>query len=553
MKVVLGRCIDNSPYAVTECHEDDRLATVHAVLEAERISHAIDDHYFYDLPDNRTLNTHLTKLDLQQTDTLLYFVRQPSANLSFTIRWLKRIRRKGFAGCIALAGDVGYLDKQRLLEVPIDYILYGDPGSVSNNLLRLHNGLSLEKGFATRCGDKLIDIPLDRPLCPSEQVPPPKFYGLKFADKGKAIGREYVPRIRTSHGCYANCSFCHESSRQYTDRNYYHYRLPEANIKASIKAVYDAGQRRIVFQDSNFLPPKALGDDWVDWFSSMVRTDFPDLHYSFWSRITDITPQRMDLLCSTNLVSVLCGIESLNPDRLKAYRKGYVPEDVDRGLEILNAHNIEGKLSFILFDPTLDLEDVGFEIKQMARIIREYPRVIRRPLFSYNLLSIYPGSPLYEKYLREGFISDDRGDKSGSVWEHSSYLAHRRAGYSEIVYRFRDEYVEVLCEILRTHQYEYSQKWYEVIRLNRMGKASGDFFRGIAPRMIRNMAILHELCTKLKKDRISLLDAQQRLADALYTLVLADYEKSLPATLRVLKTPEKLGYGANWKTTITTL
>ena len=149
MKVCLTKCIESSPYSINTVTEDHRLSIVHALLaDVQDLKLHIDDHRLLVLDSGQRLKEHLTDVAEEHYDVMVVFIKQVSANIDFSRRWLKFFmqKTKGIKRPkIFIAGDVGVGYSAFFEENLIDGVLYGNDASIAANIQRLQQSSYLSE------------------------------------------------------------------------------------------------------------------------------------------------------------------------------------------------------------------------------------------------------------------------------------------------------------------------------------------------------------------------------------------------------------------------
>ena len=391
-----------------------------------------------------------------------------------------------------MAGDttVGY--SPFLEDGSIDVVFQGDEYTVAKSIEALANGIPRDQieGVVHMSGGAIKHNRPARPIRALDELPHSTLYIADKIDQLKEKGLDYLPYLRATRGCYAACSFCHEAVPHFEDLEVRHRHVSLGWLRKSLRRVVSRGATEIMFQDSNFLPHPRRGDAWVSEFTTLMRADFPKVTFAFWTRAQDLAPERIKMLRDTNLAYVLIGVESLINSRLKRLRKGLNAKQIRSGIRLLQEAGIEGKLSFILFDPETTISELRSEVAEMARLFSECPDVQRNPIFAWNILTPHPDTPLYSRLQGKGLLHDQI---TWGIEEQVSYMSSRLVGSPGLIAPVRDGLVGVVCEAFRLYQYEYARKWHAFSRAVRDGDGQGTFNRHLPLRMVGVLKQLVEI------------------------------------------------------------
>jgi radical SAM superfamily enzyme YgiQ (UPF0313 family) len=116
-------------------------------------------------------------------------------------------------------------------------------------------------------------------------------------------------------------------------------------------------------------------------------------------------PEILELMRQARFETVFCGIETPEPEALKAMSKDHnmmVP--ILEGVQTLNQYGLE-VVSGILFGLDTDTPDTGARILQFI----EQSQI---PMLTINLLQALPRTPLWDRLEREGRLIDDEQRES---------------------------------------------------------------------------------------------------------------------------------------------
>lgn len=258
-----------------------------------------------------------------------------------------------------------------------------------------------ELGDATDKLIEYIDNSVERPAdqirlqtierLPIENFPIPAYSLLNL--------REYfVTSVQSSSGCPHQCEFC--------DVPGLYGRAPRSKqpdqVIAELNAIMDHGGRGpIYFIDDDFIAnPKAA----LNLLSSLVEWQHRNGHkIEFICEATISLAQHtdiLDLMREAGFMMVFCGIESPDPNTLKAIHKEHnLRRPIIESIRTINSYGIEVSAGIIF----------GFDTDtpETSEAVVQFVRESQIPLLTINLLYALPNTPLYYRLKEEGRLVED--------------------------------------------------------------------------------------------------------------------------------------------------
>lgn len=242
-----------------------------------------------------------------------------------------------------------------------------------------------------------------------DTIPFPDFTLSKIKRK-KTLGTITIP-IQTSRGCPFDCSFCSVTGmfgKQYRHRS-------TENIIAELKQ-YNQPGNFFFFYDDNFTANRRLAKDLLramikegikrDW-STQVRVDVAK------------DPELLDLMKQAGCHTVFIGLESVNPESLKAMKKSQTVDQIEFGIREIQKRKIHVHGMFVFGfdedDPKTVKGTVRFAIKNKLTSVQ------------FLILTPLPGSELYktmEKEKRIKFCDWSLYDTHHVVYEPKKFSAY---------------------------------------------------------------------------------------------------------------------------------
>ncbi|MHC5057501.1 MAG: B12-binding domain-containing radical SAM protein [Planctomycetota bacterium] len=248
------------------------------------------------------------------------------------------------------------------------------------------HGLEDVRGLSFRSGGAVIHNEPAEPVCNLDDLPDPDF-SLLVGGLRTAWTRTIVP-VQTSRGCPHDCFFC-SVTRMFGRKVRYQ----------SVGRVLDGLERmdlrgkHVFFYDDHFAASRSrLREIMEGIISRGIRFD--------WS-----AQVRIDVARDEDLVQLMhragcrllyAGIESVNPETLKAFHKGQTVEEIERAIEVFRRSRVALHGMFMFGADTDTIES----IRATARFSRE--RSVGTA--QYMILTPAPETPFFDKLDREGRV-----------------------------------------------------------------------------------------------------------------------------------------------------
>ncbi len=198
------------------------------------------------------------------------------------------------------------------------HYLEGQPGSDLSNI----------KGLSYRVGDEFRHNP-DRPLIEDlSSLPWPDFSLMR-----NYRHRMLVP-VLTSRGCPFHCNFCQVTL---LFGRGFRFRSTE-DILSELKDLYSKDPRKtFFFYDDNFTANRMRTKELL----SRMLEEKVTPRWTAMTRVDVIEDEELlGLMRKSGCGYVYIGLESVNPETLKSYRKGQTVEDIARAVKVLHKYGI---------------------------------------------------------------------------------------------------------------------------------------------------------------------------------------------------------------------
>jgi radical SAM superfamily enzyme YgiQ (UPF0313 family) len=212
------------------------------------------------------------------------------------------------------------------------------------------------------------------------------------------IDRYLVSSIQYSSGCPYQCEFCDIPGLYGRNPR---LKTPEQVVAELDKLVECGAHGSVYFVDDNFIGNRKAALDLlphlVDWQTSR---GFPvQLACEATLNIAK-RPEILALMREAYFVTIFCGIETPDPEALKAIHKDHnmmVP--ILEAIETINGYGME-VVSGIILGLDTDTPETG-------RHLLDFIEQSRIPLLTINLLQALPKTPLWDRLAREGRLVED--------------------------------------------------------------------------------------------------------------------------------------------------
>jgi len=199
----------------------------------------------------------------------------------------------------------------------------------------------------------------------------------------------YSFEIYTSKGCPFSCTYCYKISGRKVRRRRIDDIISEIDF---IKTTY--GMDRFCFVDDCF----ATDRKWLEEFCREFRK--LGVRFRFQAAIKILDEEMLELLKGAGLSGVSMGIESASPAILAEYNKKHDVEKAERLISWMRENDIQYNATFII-------GSFG-ESDETVRMTRDFLlKMGFRDNFQLFFLTPYPGTALYERAVREGYIADE--------------------------------------------------------------------------------------------------------------------------------------------------
>ena len=260
-----------------------------------------------------------------------------------------------------------------------DYACVGEGEYLAREL-----AAALERGSDPRSIPGLVSRRGAEVVTSAPRLPPDDYDALPFPAWDLFRPVETIPLL-THRGCPFRCVFCSHNSG-FRPR----YRTPE-NVLAEIAQVVERYRPVCIrIEDETFGlhmgRTKAILSGIVDGgFHRRVR-------FSAQTRVDRVDPEFMHLLREANFQTLELGVETGNPEVLRASGKGITLEQVEHAVALAKANGLHVWCKFILGHPD--------ETRATIRDTIDFIAKINPDQLSVSIMTPFPGTPIHEMAVR---------------------------------------------------------------------------------------------------------------------------------------------------------
>ncbi len=219
---------------------------------------------------------------------------------------------------------------------------------------------------------------------------------LPFPDLSLIAGAERINvlPIQTSRGCPYNCKFCSVVKmfgRKYRARSV-------EGVLEELRLLHRRSPRaHVFFYDDNFSEDTARTKRLLE---AMLREGLTP-PWSAQERVKVVRDtELLELMKRSGCVRLCLGLESINPETLKSYRKAQTVEEIDRAIKVLHRYGIKVHGMFVLGADT----DTLATIRETLR----YSLAMQIDTVQFLILTPVPGTETYQELEAEGRIFTHR-------------------------------------------------------------------------------------------------------------------------------------------------
>lgn len=229
-------------------------------------------------------------------------------------------------------------------------------------------------------------------------IPVPRHdLGIRLPYRHPFVKRYPFATVLTDYGCPYKCKFCVYATFQYKYR-------PIPEVLEELQYIQSMNIRDIYFLDQTFGAKKKRC---VELCQGMIQNNLSFDWFCF-SRVDVLDYDMLLLMKKSGCHTIMFGVESANPDLLKAYSKGYDHKKIKETFKTAQQLGIKTMGTFILGLPEEDRESILKTI--------EFSKELNCDYASFNFAVPRMGTELRKKALEKKLITEDNQtmDQSGS-------------------------------------------------------------------------------------------------------------------------------------------
>ncbi len=290
--------------------------------------------------------------------------------------------------------------KQTIINDFIDIIVKGEGEKTFQELvhaLESKSDLSKVIGIVYKKNGKIIDTGF-REFLDLNTLPIPPYQLINVRDYVHTYFYEKeVVEIETSRGCPFSCAFCYN---KVFNKRIWRAKNAEKTFELMMFLYENYNINSILIIDDSFF----ISVPRVNKLAKLIKNSPVDFKWGFQGRLQGIlkmTKSELETLVESGCKFLQFGVESGSPRILKLINKKITIEEVIRANRILaNYPEMASFYNFIVGFPTETKEDMMMTVDLAWRLIEENPSA---HIGTIHIYKEYPGTPLYEKALEDGF------------------------------------------------------------------------------------------------------------------------------------------------------
>ena len=235
-------------------------------------------------------------------------------------------------------------------------------------------------------------------------------------ERYRPTGGDISYPIMTSRGCPFACTYCCNSvyHRLYAGQKHLRWRSA-SNVIEELRMVQTkiGSISFVIMVDDNLT---ARTESKLKEFCELYKKE---IGLPFFAQVSPLTinDEKMKILLSSGCIKVVMGVETGNERIAHMYGRANMHAALHEAISVIEKYRkympLPPSYQFIIDNPYETIEE-SIETLQLAVSL---PRPWSNPIYS---LMLFPGTPLYEKALSDGLISNKRSEVYGKNWHDQS-------------------------------------------------------------------------------------------------------------------------------------
>lgn len=279
-----------------------------------------------------------------------------------------------------------------------DFIFRGESDLSFNEALQVHEAggnLEVVRGLSFKRNGRFVH---------NQARPLEELTAIGLPDRSRRLWKGYqviglpFDLAETSRGCLMQCKFC--NIRNMYGRSFRKYEM--SRVMQDLANVKRLGTKGIVFTDDNITLDIGHLDNLCE---AIIREGHDDLVYGIQASPAGIvsSPPVVEKMARAGFKYVFLGIENVLSRNLRQWKKGHVPDDSRKAVDLLKDQGILISGGLIIGHPDDDRRDIEENF--------EFLRQLRVDFAGVQFLVPYPKTEMREELKTGGFLVNENDFK----------------------------------------------------------------------------------------------------------------------------------------------
>lgn len=353
-------------------------------------------------------------MDILKTQCKYILITAMCSNFSQVMSIASLIKKYDMSRKIIIGGPHSTMCYEEVIKEysSIDFIIIGEGEITTKELLNCleDNGdLRSVDGICYMDDKDIIITPKRELLKDLDDSPIPAYHLINLREYYKRKG--IIP-IYIGSGCPYNCNFCTTSlvwERKYRTKSI------QRIIKEITELYFNYQINNFDFIHDNLTSNNKFINELLENIIKIKINKNININFRYSSRIDTINEILINKSALAGCTSIFFGIESGSENIQRLIGKNLKITEVIKILSSCIRHDILPQTSFILGFPEETIKELEKTIN-----LAFWCKVCTNELVSFNILSVYPGSYLYEKHLNELYLDENNLEVSMSSFLNSN-------------------------------------------------------------------------------------------------------------------------------------